>query len=80
MRKNAVLKILNPILGLLLLNQLLTGLSRGGLPSEAFETLHEGGGIALAVVAVLHVYMNRNWIRAHYFRKGLVVKPDTGPE
>lgn len=70
MKKNTVLKILNPIMGLLVLNQALTGLLRDALPYDAFEMLHEGGGPALVAVIALHVFLNWNWIRATYFKKG----------
>jgi len=69
MNRNSVLKILNPILGLLVVNQIVTGLLADTIPREAFEILHEGGGIALAVVALVHVVLNWNWIQANYRRK-----------
>jgi len=69
MKKNSVLKIVNPILGVLLLNQVLTGLLHDVLPHKVFEVLHEGGGIVFAIVAVLHVILNWNWIKANFFRK-----------
>ena len=68
MKRNTMLKILNPILGVLLVNQILTGIFHDTIPHEAFEFLHEGGGIALAVVAVLHVILNWNWVKANFFK------------
>jgi hypothetical protein len=69
MGRNTALKILNPVLGLLLVSQVTTGLSGEALPHEVFEVLHEGGGILLAIVAATHVVLNWNWIRANYGRK-----------
>ena len=66
--KNTILKIINPLLGLLLINQVLMGLLHDILPREVFEVMHEGGGIVFAVAAVLHVILNWNWIKANFFR------------
>ncbi|MBN1932711.1 MAG: hypothetical protein JW786_13995 [Desulfobacterales bacterium] len=69
MNKNTILKILNPILGILLLNQVLMGLLHDILPLEVFEVLHEGGGFVFAFMAILHVILNWNWIKANFFGK-----------
>ena len=42
MKQNTMLKVVNPILGVLLLNQLLSGAFAGALSHDAFEVLHEG--------------------------------------
>lgn len=68
MKKNTILKIINPILGILLLNQILTGLLGGKLPREAFEILHKKGAIVFACIVVLHLILNWNWIKANYLR------------
>jgi hypothetical protein len=70
MKRNAALKILNPILGLLLVCQLATGFFHEALPHELFEVVHEGVAIALAVAALLHLSLNWNWVRANYQHKG----------
>ena len=69
-----VLKIVNPILGVLLLNQVLTGLLHDMLPHNAYEVLHEGGGIVFAIAALLHVVLNWNWIKANFLRKPPTIK------
>ena len=69
MKRNTVLKILNPILALLLLNQLLTGLFHKALSHETFEILHGGNGILVALAALLHVILNWNWVRANFFKR-----------
>ena len=69
MTRYSVLKVINPILALLLLNQLLTGLLADKLSHEAFEILHEGGGIILAITATLHLALNWNWVKGAFFSK-----------
>jgi len=66
MRRHVALMILNPILAILVLNQVVTGLLHDSLPEQVFELLHVGGGILLAIGAALHLILNWNWIRASY--------------
>ena len=66
--RNTVLKILNPLLGLAVLSQIITGVIHGILPRDLFETLHMAGGIAVAAAATLHIILNWNWIKSNYFR------------
>ena len=75
MTKATALKILNPILALLFLNQAATGLLADELPREAFEILHEGGAYLLIAGVVLHVFLNWNWVKATFFPKKPVVHP-----
>lgn len=70
MKRNTMLKILNPILGVLIVNQILSALFSDALPHEAFEIMHEGGGFVLATGILLHVILNWNWVKANYFRSG----------
>lgn len=72
MSRNTALKVVNPILGVLALNQIVTGLFRDVLPDEAFE-LHEWCGYLFAGAAVVHVILNWNWVKATFFRKKPVV-------
>ncbi len=67
MKKNMALKVLNPILGLLIISQAVTGFSRSKLSHETFEFLHEGGGILLIILVVTHFILNFNWVKANYF-------------
>jgi hypothetical protein len=72
MTRNTLLKFLNPVLGLLVVNQILTGLLAGELfklSPNAFEILHEDGGIVLAILVILHLILNWNWIKATYFKR-----------
>jgi heme A synthase len=67
MNKTSALKIVNPILAILLLAQLLTGISGPVLPRDWFILLHQGGGLLLAIAAALHVFLNWSWIKATFF-------------
>ena len=67
--KNILLKIVNPLLGVLFINQVLMGLLNDILPRKVFEFLHGGGGIVFAVVAILHIIHNWRWIKANFFQK-----------
>ena len=69
MKRNSILKILNPILAILLLNQILTGILHDAIPKEVYEFFHEGGGISLTLAAVLHVILNWNWVKANFYKK-----------
>lgn len=68
MKRNTALKILNPVLGIFLVNQIITGLLRMKLSHETFEILHEKAGLVLAGLVVLHLILNFNWIKASYFK------------
>lgn len=67
--KIRMLKTVNLILGILFLNQAVTGMTHDKLDNEVFEILHQGGGLVLVILAVLHVILNWKWIRSNYFRK-----------
>ena len=69
MKRNSIFKILNPILAVLFLNQTMTGILHDAISKETYEVLHEGGGILFAIVAVLHVIYNWNWVKTNFFRK-----------
>ncbi len=69
MKQSTKLKIVNPLLALLLLNQVLTALFSDFIPHEAYETIHGGGGFALTIVAVLHLIFNWNWVKANFLKK-----------
>ena len=74
MNRNAVLKIVNPILGLLFLNQVAVGVLHDMLPYTAFKVLHQGGGIVLTVATAVHVALNWNWVKVNFLRKQPTVK------
>ena len=69
MNRMTLLKIVNPLLAVLALNQATTGLLFDLLPRPVFEIIHQGGGIAFVIAAGLHVLLNWNWIKSNYLRK-----------
>jgi hypothetical protein len=69
MNKVTMLKILNLILPLIVINQALTGLLYDFLPVETFELIHKTGGILLVLGIVLHVILNWKWIQVNYLSK-----------
>jgi hypothetical protein len=69
MNKNRGNKVLVPIVAILLVNQMLSGMLGMSLPPGAFDVLHRGGAIVLLVAAGLHLILNWSWIKANYLRK-----------
>ncbi|MEJ2023771.1 MAG: DUF4405 domain-containing protein [Deltaproteobacteria bacterium] len=69
MKRKSILKTLNPVLAILFLNQILTGIFHDAIPKGAYEFLHEGGGILFAAGVVLHVILNWSWIKVNFYRK-----------
>ena len=68
MNKRGLLKIVNVLLAILILNQATTGLLSGILPHSLFEFLHEGGGVTIFIVVLVHVYLNWAWVKANLLR------------
>ena len=68
MDKKTALKIVNPILALLVLNQPFSGFLYSVTHREAFENMHVGGGIALLVLAAIHLMFNWNWVRINFLQ------------
>jgi len=65
MKKNTMLKVINPVLAVLIVTQALSGLLRDQLSHEAFEVIHEGGGVVLVIASILHVILNWPWVRTN---------------
>jgi len=75
MKASAILKVLNPVLAVLMLNQAVTGIFSGVIPRPVFEVIHQAGGIALAAAAALHLSLNWSWVKANFLRKRPPVQP-----
>lgn len=69
MNRIAALKFINLLIGLLSLNQVLTGIFQDLMPRHVFVAVHTTGGLSFAVLSVLHVILNWSWVKANYFRK-----------
>jgi len=68
MDKNKTLKIVNPILAILLLNQpfsIIMGAVTGWKP---FGGLHLVGGIGLLILAAIHLMLNWGWVRMNFLK------------
>lgn len=68
MIRSKVLKILNPIVAVLFINQVLSGAFAESLPRGAFGIFHKGGAVFLTIVVLVHVSLNGSWIKAQYFK------------
>lgn len=66
MNKTKALKVLNPVMGFVLVVQALTGFFGDDLPKELFETLHVTGAILLLLCVAGHVALNWSWIKANF--------------
>jgi len=69
MKRNTAFKVLNPVIAILLMIQVFSGLFSDSLSHDAFEILHEANGITLAILIVLHIALNWNWVKANFFKK-----------
>ncbi|MDD5327704.1 MAG: hypothetical protein PHY02_07820 [Phycisphaerae bacterium] len=67
MKRNNVLKILNPVLLVFFINQAITVLFRDDLSFKVFGIFHKAGGAILLSLIALHIILNFNWIKASYF-------------
>jgi len=69
MNRNMALKILNPVLLVLFVNQALTAMFSSKISLQAFELFHKDGGKILLGLIVAHFILNFNWVKANYFPK-----------
>ena len=72
--KQQALKVLNPVIGVLLVTQAGTGIFHDGIPYEIFGKIHGPIGYALAAGAVTHVALNWNWFKTAFFAKKKRIK------
>lgn len=68
MDKNAVLKIVNPILAILILNQPFSAFLSEVTGWGLFEGLHVLGGVLLLCAAAVHVALNWKWIELNLLK------------
>ena len=69
MQSNTILRILNPIQGLLILSQVTTGLFHETMTHEVFEWVHMNAGKALLLCVIAHVSLNWGWVKTTYFKR-----------
>ncbi len=69
MDKNAALKVVNPVLAILTLNQPFSALLSGVTGWDFFEGLHVLGGALLVCVAAVHLMLNWRWVTTNLLKK-----------
>jgi hypothetical protein len=69
MDKTKALKLLNPVMGCVLVVQAVSGFAGDAMPEELFEAVHVTGAILLLLCVAGHVALNWSWIKAHFLRK-----------
>lgn len=69
MNKNAILKYLNPLLGILFLIQAGSGLILKLAPNNLAHEVHELFGPIFVIVVLLHLILNYSWVKATYLKK-----------
>ena len=69
MKRNTMLKILNPILAVFFINQAITVIFRDSFSREAFEIFHKTGGMIFLLLIAAHFILNSNCVKANYFGK-----------
>ncbi len=63
------LKIVNPILFLLIVVQMGTGMTLRFAPNHFIFEVHENLGIFLFIALVAHLWLNFGWIKTNFFKK-----------
>jgi hypothetical protein len=69
MKRNKMLKILNPILAIFFLNQAISAIFRDSFSRQAFGIFHKTAGMILLCLIALHIILNFNWVKANYLSK-----------
>lgn len=69
MTRNNALKILNPFMAVLAVNQAVTAIFHENISHESFEFFHQGGGAILLVLIACHFTLNFDWVRKNYLGK-----------
>ena len=79
MQKNTVLKVVNPVLVVLILNQPFSGFLYSLTDWDAFETMHVGGGILLLMFAAIHLILNWKWVQVNFLNNAKKKEGKAGP-
>ena len=68
MKKGTLLKIINPIMAVVFLYQVATGLMHGAIPYERFETVHVTGAAVLILCVIIHLVLNWSWVKTNFLK------------
>jgi len=71
MRKATLLKVVNPILGILFINQMLSPFYIRWLDMDRswFKTLHKDAAYVLLAAVAVHIVLNWSWIKSTFLAK-----------
>ena len=69
MDKNAVLKVVNPALAILMLNQPFSAFLSEVTGWDLFEGLHVLGGVLLLCAAAVHLALNWKWVELNLLKR-----------
>jgi hypothetical protein len=70
MTKQKALRILNPLLGVLLVAQISAPLLGQVIEMPPYQyQVHTWNGVLIGVLIVLHIILNWPWIKSNYFKK-----------
>jgi hypothetical protein len=69
MKRNTALKILNPFMFVLFVNQAMTVILLKHISFHTFGLFHKTGGAILLCLIVVHFTLNCDWVKANYFPK-----------
>ena len=66
--KLKLLKIINPIIGILFLGQAISGIFHEMIPYEIFGKAHGTGGYLLVAGIIVHITLNWSWIQLNFLK------------
>ena len=69
MIKTRILKIINPIIAILILNQAITGMFQESISHHTYEVVHGGAGVVTVIAVIIHVVLNWKWVSSNYFKR-----------
>lgn len=70
--KSKLLKVVNPILFILMLFQVISGLGQRYAGQDLFvlfRRVHVPNGVLLVIFWIVHLYLNWGWIKMNFFKQ-----------
>ena len=67
--KQKLLKVINPIIGILFFSQALSGFFNDFIPYEIFSKTHGLGGYLLVAGVIIHVIVNWSWFKTAFKKR-----------
>ncbi len=69
MKKNSLLKIVNIILGFSFVALIMTIILKDLMTMKTYGTVHPISGYLFILTAIIHIILNRNWIKKAFISK-----------